>query len=145
MTNIANKSVGMMTMVNLTGNELEVWVNSKRTSYVIPEMKEGEITFKEQDDSPVVAPSNGNDIVGFEPSTRTFLRSIENRPGYFHNGSNTVKVDRGGVQKDYTFEISGLDDQVLSNSATITITRSSFIVAAPNGNLWHQTLAQSTE
>ncbi len=129
-----------MTMVNLTGNELEVWINSARLSHVISEMHEGKITFKEEDESPVEKPSDIEKTVGFTPSSRTFLRSLENRPGYFHNGTNNVKVDRGGVQSDYNFEISGVDDQVLSNSATITITRSSFIVASPNGKIWEQTV-----
>lgn len=143
MTNLSDKSVGTMTMVNLTGNELEVWINSNRTSYLIPEMKQGQITFHEQDKSPVAKPAEG-DLVGFEPVTKTFLRALENRPGYFHNGTNVVKVDRGGVPKTYTFNISGQDNQVLSNSATITITRSSFIVAAPNGTIWYQSPEEGT-
>lgn len=145
MTNQANKTVGTMTMVNLTGNELEVWVNSKRTSYIIKEMQEGKTTFREEDASPISAGETGgleklseSDLVGFKPSTKTFLRALETRPGYFHNGTNVVTVDRGGVSKDYTFEISGQDHQVLSHSATITITRGSFIVAAPNGEVWYQ-------
>jgi len=133
-----------MTMVNLTGNELEVWINSSRTSYLIPEMKQGDITFKEQDNSPVDEVKNGGPV-GFEPVTKTFLRALENRPGYFHNGKNTVKVDRGGVPTTYEFKISGHDAQVLSNSATITITRSSFIVAAPNGTIWYQSPEVGTE
>ena len=46
MTIHTNKSVGTMTMVNLTGNELEVWVNSKRTSFLIPEMTHGKKPLK---------------------------------------------------------------------------------------------------
>ncbi len=133
-----------MTMVNLTGNELEVWINSARTSYLIAEMTQGAVTFKEQDLSPVDN-STQDSAIGFEPATKTFLRSLENRPGYFHNGSNEIKIDRGGVPKTYTFDISGQDNQVLSNSATITITRSSFIVAAPNGTIWYQSPDKDTK
>ena len=126
-----------MTMVNLTGNELEVWVNSKRTSFLIPEMTHGKKTFKEQDYSPVTSEDLGEDV-GFKPATKTFLRAMENRPGYFHTGTNYVKIDQGGVPTEYEFEITGVDGQVLCNSETITITRSSFIVAAPNGKIWFQ-------
>ena len=136
MTNQSNKSVGIMTMVNLTANELEVWINSHRTSYMITEMKTGEITFREQDKSPVENPKDAS-LIGFEPSTKSFLRSLEHRPGYFHNGENVITVDRGGVHKNYSYNISGQDNQVLSNSAAITVTRSSFIVAAPNGTIWY--------
>ncbi|MDN3484440.1 hypothetical protein QL989_03670 [Pseudoalteromonas sp. APC 3224] len=143
MTNLSDKSVGTMTMVNLTGNELEVWVNSNRLSHLIPEMKQGAITYQEKDSSPVTKPEDGS-LVGFEPVTKTFLRALEIRPGYFHNGTNVIKVDRGGVPKTYTFDISGQDNQVLSNSTTITITRSSFIVAAPNGTIWYQSPEEGT-
>ena len=69
---------------------------------------------------------------------------MENRPGYFHTGINFVKIDQGGVPTEYEFEIIGVDGQVLCNSATITVTRSSFIVAAPNGKIWFQSTEEDT-
>ena len=82
-TRQTNKSVGSITMVNLTGNELEVWVNSSRTSHIIPKMVIDHTEYKENHPSPVVG--NTGEVVGIKPATRVFLRAIEKRAGYFHN------------------------------------------------------------
>ncbi len=130
-------------MVNLTGNELEVWVNSSRTSHIIPKMVIDHTEYKENHPSPVVG--NTGEVVGIKPATRVFLRAIEKRAGYFHNNFaedqddfNTVKIDISGNEVSYQFKINGEGNQVLKNSAVVTITRSSFTVAAPDGEIWFQ-------
>ncbi len=150
-TRQTNKSVGSITMVNLTGNEMEVWINSDRTSYTIPKMKRTSIDYTEKDLSPVEATDEKpnsiteDGIQGFKPETKVFLRAIEKRAGYFHNNNigddndvNTVKIDINGKIKEYRFKIDGEGGRVLKNSAVMTFTRSSFTIAAPDGEVWHQ-------
>ena len=151
-TRKTNKSVGSITMVNLTGNELEVWVNSSRTSHIIPKMRIDHSEYREHHPSPVVpVTGEGGDFVGVKPATEVFLRAIEKRAGYFHNNYqddvddyNIVKIDVSGNELTYQFKINGEGNQVLKNSAVLTITRSSFTVAAPDGEIWYQSLSSLT-
>jgi len=146
-TRQTNKSVGSITMVNLTGNELEVWVNSSRTSHIIPRMQIDHTEYKENHPSPVL--EKAGEVIGVKPASRVFIRAIEKRAGYFHNNFskdendyNTVKIDISGNEVTYKFKIHGEGNQVLKNSAVITITRSSFTVAAPDGEIWYQSFAK---
>jgi len=141
-TRQTNKTVGSVTMVNLTGNELEVWVNSDRKSHIIPKMEHDRAEYRENDPSPIS--NDGDTLPGYKPETMVFLRSIEKRAGYFHNNptgsneTNKVKIDISGEPKEFEFTINGEGGQVLKNSAVITVTRSSFTVAAPDGEIWYQ-------
>ncbi|MDN3484441.1 hypothetical protein QL989_03675 [Pseudoalteromonas sp. APC 3224] len=150
-TRQTNKSVGSITMVNLTGNELEVWVNSSRTSHIIPKMRIDHSEYREHHPSPVVA-KDGAEFVGVKPATEVFLRAIEKRAGYFHNNYqddaddyNVVKIDVSGNEVTYKFKINGEGNQVLKNSAVLTITRSSFTVAAPDGEIWYQSFSSHSK
>lgn len=142
-TRQSNKSVGSITMVNLTGNEMEVWVNSERTSHTISKMGNNTDDYDEKNLSPVERKDLANE--GFTPSTKVFLRAIEKRAGYFHNNKigdsndvNMVKIDVNGRTVKYEFKINGEGGTVLKNSAVLTVTRSSFTVAAPDGEVWYQ-------
>ena len=138
-TRQTNKSVGSITMVNMTGNEVEVWVNSDRTSHIIPRMTSDLTDYRETDPSPVNA--NGDGAKGFNPTTMVFLRTIEQRASYFHNNSiesddeNVEKIDIGGREVTYGFKITGAGNQVLKNSGVMTINRSSITISAPDGDI----------
>ena len=49
-----------------------------------------------------------------------------------------VKIDVNGRTVKYEFKINGEGGTVLKNSAVLTVTRSSFTVAAPDGEVWYQ-------
>ena len=133
-------------MVNMTGNEVEIWVNSDRTSHIIPRMTSDLTDYRETDPSPVAA--DGNGPKGFNPTTLVFLRTIEKRAGYFHNNSsdtddeNVVKIDVGGRKVTYGFKITGAGNQVLKNSGVMTINRSSITISAPDDDVWHEATAK---
>ncbi|NQY62596.1 MAG: hypothetical protein HRT38_02545 [Alteromonadaceae bacterium] len=125
-------NVGSITVINLTGNTMDIRVNSRLKTHTISDLNKGTIEFKNGDCSPATS-----EHVGYIPSMITFLRAIDADQNYFGNEINKVNILVGGKERNFEFVISGNHEQALINSATLSITRESFILAAPNGRIWY--------
>ena len=129
-------NVGSITLINLTRDKLTVWVNSKLVSFCLDPIESRQIILAGQAPSPV--PLEAQVAYGYHPVYRIFLRSLDPKPGYFHQGINTVRVEQANrkYNQAYEFKLGDGDEQRLDASATISISYDDFIVTCSDGKKW---------
>ncbi|NQY62597.1 MAG: hypothetical protein HRT38_02550 [Alteromonadaceae bacterium] len=124
--------VGSITVINLTGNLMDIYVNSNKKKHTIAELHKGRITFEESEQSPV----EGEEF-GYKPSSMIFLRSEETEPNHFGQDINKITIDTAGEKREFDVSIG---KHAIQTSATLTVTPDSFIIASPDDEIWAKEL-----
>ena len=139
---MSTTQVGSITLINLTLDELIISVNSQQVTHVLPGIERRSLILVEGATSPV--PADAQVAYGYHPVYRTFLRSVDPRPGYFNQGINTVCVEQRhkGYLREYHFSLGSEPGQNVDTSATLSISYDAFIVTGPAGKNWVSALAE---